>query len=161
VRPQRGFSLIELLVVIAIILVMAAMAIPNLLRSKMSANEATAVSSLRTVVTAQTSYALTYPQRGYADQLTKLAFPPPGTPADENAAGYLDWVLGCASQPCRKSGYDFSIVNVTGSPAVSGYEVTAVPALVGQTGRRGFCADQGSRITYDPDGASTCIKPIE
>jgi prepilin-type N-terminal cleavage/methylation domain-containing protein len=71
-RRQKGFSLIELLIVVAIILVIAAMALPSLLRSRISANEASAISSLRTVNTAQATYAIAYPDLGYSDQLTKL-----------------------------------------------------------------------------------------
>src|SRR5690242_364805 len=98
-RRQQGFSLIELLIVIAIILVIAAMAIPNLLRSKMSANEASAVASIRTIATSQTTYAVAYPNVGYADALTKLAAPTSGG-VDQYHAGLLDWVLGCSTQPC-------------------------------------------------------------
>ena len=158
-RRQRGFSLIELLIVIAIILVIAAMAIPNLLRSKMSANEASAVGSIRTIATAQTTYAVAYPNVGYADALTKLAAPTSGN-ADQNHAGLLDWVLGCASQPCPKSGYNFTVLNATGSP-VSAYDVTAVPTVVGQTGRRGFCGDQVPRIMYDNNGGTNCTVPLQ
>jgi type IV pilus assembly protein PilA len=115
-RRQRGFSFIELLIVIAIILGLAAMAIPNLLRSKMSANEASAVSSLRAIASAQTTYQLTYPNLGYADELAKLAYPPAGQPVDSNHAGIIDWVLGCAAQPCPKAGYQFSIGCTAGNP---------------------------------------------
>ncbi len=160
-RRQRGFSLIELLIVIAIILALAAMAIPNLLRSKMSANEASAVSSLRAIVNAQTTYQVTYPNIGYADQLNKLAYPQGGGTVDSSHAGILDWVLGCASQPCPKAGYQFSIGNVTGSPIVNGYEAVGTPQLLGQTGRRGFCADQGSHITVDQNGGGTCTEPLQ
>jgi len=159
-RRQDGFSLIELLIVITIVLALAAMAIPNLLRSKMSANEASAVGSIRTIATAETTYAVAYPQIGYADSLTKLAFPGAGQPTDQNHAGLLDWVLGCAAQPCPKAGYQFSIVNVTGTPA-SAYEVTATPQLVGQTGRRGFCGDQVPRIQYDPNGGAACTQSLQ
>lgn len=159
-RRERGFSLIELLIVVAIILVLAAMAIPNLLRSKMSANEASAVSSIRTVATAQTTYAVAYPTAGYADTLTKLAAPQGTAAIDENHAGLLDWVLGCATQPCTKTGYQFAIINVIGSP-VSGYEVTAVPQLPGQTGRRGFCGDQVPLIKYDPAGGTNCTVQLQ
>jgi type IV pilus assembly protein PilA len=159
-RRQRGFSLIELLIVIAIILTLAAMAIPNLIRSKMSANEASAVSSLRAIATAQTTYQITYVNLGYADQLTKLAYPPPGQPIDANHAGIIDWVLGCSSQPCPKAGYQFSIGGIVGTP-VSGYVAVGTPLLQGQTGRRGFCGNQASQITYDPDGGSNCTMPLE
>ncbi|MGZ4822561.1 MAG: type II secretion system protein [Terriglobales bacterium] len=159
-RRQRGFSLIELLIVVAIILALAAMAIPNLLRSKMSANEASAVSSLRAIANAQTTYAMTYPDVGFADQLTKLASAAPGQPVDSTHAGILDWVLGCPSQPCSKSGYQFSIINPLGTP-INAYNAVGTPLLQGQTGRRGFCSDQGGKITYDPDGGSSCVLPME
>src|SRR5581483_12208296 len=102
---------------------------------------------------------LTYPELGYANDLSKLTTPPAGTPPDSNAAGYLDSVLGCASQPCAKAGYNFSIVNVVGSH-VSSYPVISVPVLPGQTGVRGFCSDQASRFTYDPNGTSACTIPL-
>lgn len=159
-RRQAGFSLIELLIVVAIILALAAMAIPNLLRSKISANEASAVSSLRTVATAQTTYMVAYPQEGFADALTKLATPRAGQPISKDAAGLLDWVLGCATQPCPKAGYQFSITNAVGTP-VNGYQIVATPQLVGQTGRRGFCSDQVPRITYDPNGGANCTNQLE
>jgi type IV pilus assembly protein PilA len=159
-RRQRGFSLIELLIVMAIILALAAMAIPNLLRSKMSANEASAVSSLRAIANAQTTYQITYPNLGYADEVTKLAYPPPGKPIDSNHAGIIDWVLGCPSQPCPKSGYQFSIGNTIGTP-ISAFTAVGTPLLQGQTGRRGFCLDQAVRITQDPNGGSNCTQPLE
>lgn len=160
VRRQSGFSLIELLIVVAIILVIAAMAIPNFLRSKMSANEASAVSSLRTINTAQTTYSITYPQIGYADALTKLAFPASGNSVDPTAAGLLDWVLGCSTQPCQKSGYSFAISNATGAP-INAYDVTAVPVAPGQSGVRGFCSNQVPTVTYDPNGGAACTLSMQ
>lgn len=159
-RVQKGFSLIELLIVVAIILVIAAMSIPNLIRSKMSANEASAVSALRTINTAQTTYAIAYPDVGYADALTKLAAASGGGPVTSNNAGLLDWVLGCATQPCTKSGYQFAIINATGTP-VSAYQVTAIPQTPGQTGRRGFCSDQVPKMQYDPNGGTACTTPLQ
>ena len=159
-RRSRGFSLIELLIVVAIILVIAAIAVPALLRSKMSANEASAVSSIRTTATAQTTYAITYPYVGYADALTKLAAPAGGGAVDSTHAGLLDWVLGCPAQPCTKSGYQFQISNTNGNP-IDTYEVTAVPQAVGSTGQRGFCGDQVPLITYDPNGGTACTTLIQ
>src|ERR1700687_4268813 len=71
-RRNKGFSLIELLIVVAIILIIAAIAIPNMLRAKMAANESSAVGSLRTINTAMTAYQTTYPTKGYASSLCLL-----------------------------------------------------------------------------------------
>ncbi len=159
-RKQRGFSLIELLIVVAIILILAAIAIPNLLKSRISANEASAIASMRTINTAQTSYVISYPNLGYADTLLKLSQPIGGAPVTSNAAGLLDWVLGCPAQPCRKSGYDFAIVNTAGTP-VNTYGLTAVPGVYGQTGIRGFCSDQLSIVRFDQAGGTACTNAIQ
>ncbi len=159
-RRQCGFSLIELLIVVAIILVIAAMAVPNLLKSRLSANEASAVSSLRTINTAQVTYAITYPTTGYADNLAKLGAPTGGNPIGPNNAALLDWVLGCASQPCQKSGYTFAIINPIGTP-VSAYQTTGTPVTPGTTGIRGFCGSNASTLTYDPKGGTNCTTQME
>lgn len=154
-RKQKGFSLIELLIVVAIILILAAIAIPNLLKSRISANEASAVASIRTINTAEQSYIIAYPELGYADTLLKMSQPLPGVQVSSNAAGLLDWVLGCPAQPCRKSGYDFAVINTSGAP-VNTYELTAVPAVYDQTGIRGFCSDKLSVMRFDQSGGTNC-----
>src|SRR5437763_4157585 len=105
-RQPGGFSLIELLIVVAIILIIAAIAVPNLLRSRIAANEASAVASIRQITTAEIAYATQYPQTGYADALSKLGpTTPPGQPPTPAAGDLLASDLGCASAPCSKSGY--------------------------------------------------------
>ncbi len=151
---QRGFSLIELLIVVAIMLVIAAIAIPNLIRSRIQANEASAISSIRAVNTAQVAYVTTYPTVGYADNLAKLGSDKSGT-ATSAHADLLDWVLGCATQPCPKSGYSFQIVDATGDPVLT-YGVTATPITQGSTGIRGFCSNNMNPVMYDPNGGTDC-----
>jgi type IV pilus assembly protein PilA len=158
---QRGFSLIELLIVVAIILVLAAIAIPNFLRARIRANEASAVSSIRTVNTAQVTYAATYPTMGYASDLATLGAPPPGTQPDATRAGLLDWVLGCATQPCPKSGYSFSVDTAGASAPISAYKAYAVPQQIGTTGERGFCSDSLNPIKYDPTGSISCTLDLQ
>jgi prepilin-type N-terminal cleavage/methylation domain-containing protein len=141
-RKQKGFSLIELLIVVAIILIIAAIAIPNLLRSRMAANEASAVGSIRTINTAQVTYASTYPNTGYAATLTMLGPPAAGVAADATAAGLLDNVLGCAGgAACNKSGYAFQVQDTIAGPPVSAYMISGDPLTINSTGTRYFCSN--------------------
>ena len=146
-RKQKGFSVIELLIVVAIILIIAAIAIPNLLRSRIAANESSAVGSMRSINTAQVTYASSYPDVGFGANLKVLG---PGTAVDSNSAGLIDNVLGCASQPCNKSGYKFSV-----SGTISAYTSGGDPITVGQTGQRFFFSDGSGVIRYNQSAAAT------
>lgn len=157
---ERGFSLIELLIVVAIILIIAAIAIPSLLHSRVSANEASAVYSIRTINTAQVTYATTYPTIGYASTLNTLAAAAASSSVTSSNAGILDWVLGCTQTVCPKSGYNFQILNAAGTP-VSAYSVWGTPITVGTTGNRGFCSDNTNPILFDPTGGNNCTQPLE
>jgi type IV pilus assembly protein PilA len=158
---QRGFSLIELLIVVAIILVIAAIALPNLINSRIAANEASAVSSIRAVNTAQVAYAATYPLSGYATNLANLGAATDGSPASAAHAGLLDWVLGCATQPCAKSGYTFQITNTGGALPVQTYSVVGIPADLGISGHRGFCSDNMNPVRVDPNGGTNCTSDLQ
>ena len=146
-RKQKGFSLIELLIVVAIILIIAAIAIPNLLRSRMAANEASAVGSIRTINTSQVTYASTYPNVGFATTLAALGGT--GTAASSTNALLLDSVLTAGTM----SGYTFVLGGTTGTPVVT-YTVTGTPVTVDQTGTRRFFSDQSGVIRYNAAGAA-------
>ncbi len=157
---QRGFSLIELMIVVAIILVITAIALPSFQHSKIAANEASAVYSIRTINTAQVTYATTYPAIGYAATLNALAASSATTAASSTNAGVLDWVLGCTGATCPKSGYNFQLANVAGTP-VSSYSIWGTPITVGTTGYRGFCSDNMNPVMVDPNGGHTCTMPLQ
>lgn len=140
-RNERGFSLIELLIVVAIILIIAAIAIPNLLRSRMAANEASAIATLRSISTAQITYRITYPDAGYAAKLDNLG-PTSGAPTS-STADLLDKSI--ASAPYQHSGYVFS---TTGTTLV--FTADAAPIQPGQSGQRSFCTDTPAAIFFSP-----------
>jgi type IV pilus assembly protein PilA len=146
-NKSKGFSLIELLIVVAIILIIAAIAIPNMLKAREAANESSAVGSVRTINTGEVAYSASCPSIGFSSSLIELN-------AGANCAAgsnEIDAVLAGGS----KSGYTFAYA---GAPDSSGiintYTIIALPGVVGTTGQRGFYSDQTGVIRYTLNGSA-------
>ena len=155
-KKQKGFSLIELLIVVAIILIIAAIAIPNLLRSRIAANEASAVGSVRTINTSEVTYSSTY-GTGFAPLVNMGGAGAQCAPPTAANACLLDDTL--AQAPHQKSGYIFATPNpaapgTTAAPNVI-YQVTGNPITAGQTGTRHFFSDESGVIRFNATAPAT------
>jgi len=146
-KDQRGFSLIELLIVVAIILIISAIAIPSYLRSRMQANEASAVGSLRMINTSAVTYSSTYVNVGFPANLADMGGANPCSATATTACVLEDTIA-----QGTKSGYSFVWTGDGATPSVS-YALTATPLSVGSSGQRQFCTDLTGVIRYDPSGA--------
>jgi type IV pilus assembly protein PilA len=141
-----GFSLIELLIVVAIILIIAAIAIPNLVRAKAAANESVATASIHAINTAEIAYSSVNPTIGFAAALTDLG---------PSGSGYLESNLANGS----KSGYNFAYVPV-GAVPYQGYSLNADPIVRSITGQRSYFSSQENVTHYDPNAPATNASPV-
>jgi len=154
-KDSRGFSLIELLIVVAIILIIAAIAIPNLLKSRIAANQASAVGSLRTIDTVEIEYSSTY-NTGFSPTLAALGPPTSGTDT-ASAAGMIDSVLAGGT----KAGYSFVYSTTAASGRYDTYTLNANPVTVGTTGTNYYFTDQTATIRQNStQAASASDSPI-
>src|SRR5713226_1961874 len=146
-RNQKGFSLIELLLVVSVILIISAIAVPNFLRSRMRANEASCISSIRTIDTAAVTYSVAYPDSGFPAQLNLLGGADPCS-ASPASACLIDDSLAQGA----KGGYAFVWVGDGATPSVS-FTIAGKPQTPGSSGQTMYCSDQTAVIRFEPSGS--------
>jgi type IV pilus assembly protein PilA len=141
-RFHKGFSLLELLIVVAIILIIAAIAIPNLLQARLAANESSAVGSLNAVKGAEFTYFSTYPNVGYANTIGDLGGVSPCTPAATSACLIDNFLATAIPGSVGKGGYFFQATGVVtgGASNNTAFVTGAAPITANKSGNRDFCS---------------------
>ena len=162
-QSDLGFTLMELLIVMSIMLIIMAFAVPQMLKVKKNADQASAIQSMRTIGSAELSYNSSYPGNGFACPLSALGGDPKSGAPTAQAAQLIDPTLAATGQ---KSGYIFTVtcgskVTVNNQDVYTSYDLTAVPQTVGKTGDLGYCSDENNIIKADPAGGTNCTVPIQ
>jgi len=160
---DEGFTLVELMIVMSVMLILMVMIIPNAMKMLRSANQTSAVQTMRAIGSAEVQYSSAYPSNGFSCTLAALGGVPGSAAPSPQAAQVLDPTLAATG---NKSGYTFAISNCTkvqvnGQDMITGYQVTAVPNSVGKTGDRGFCMDENNLIKFDPAGGTSCTQSVQ
>jgi len=136
---ERGFSLIELLIVVAIILIIAAIAIPNLLRARIAANQSSAAAAMRSITTAEISYFSAFPTVGYAVQLQDLGKTEPCMPAPTHGCLLDNNIANAVPGSAGHSGYQFLATGIGSAGFNSDFVAGATPLAAEKTGDQDFC----------------------
>ncbi|SFS15742.1 type IV pilus assembly protein PilA [Granulicella pectinivorans] len=158
-RNDDGFTLIELLIVMSVMLILMTLGIPQLLKLRKTANETSAVASVKAIGAAELTYSSAYPANGFACTLAALGgVQGSGAPTPQSAQ-----ILPADLAAGQKAGYTFAItcgskVTVNNQDMYNSFEVTAVPNSIGRSGDKGFCLDENNIIKVDPAGGTNCVQ---
>jgi type IV pilus assembly protein PilA len=160
-NAESGFTLIELMIVMSIMLILMALAVPQMLKLKKHANETSATQTMRTIGQAEMEYDSSY--HTYACPVSLLGGDPKSGAPSAQAAQLLDPTLAASSQ---KSGYTFTItcgskVTINNQDVYDSYDLIGVPQSVGHSGDNGYCSNENNIVKVDPAGATNCTLDLQ